>query len=300
MNIPSPVTGQHSTEKELDIDTSLINNLYAKLGIDTTRFFTNINSIELRRCSATGYRFYYPYTIFGDDKFYEELQTKLNWYYMENRWEHSYALRLLSGKQKVLEVGSGSGHFLDMLKKQGIEAEGLELNPKAVKEASSRGLNIYNVPLQHFSSNHTPEYDAVCSFQVLEHIYDVKSYIEHCLKVLKPGGKLIIAVPNNNPYIYRYDVYHTLNLPPHHSGLWNRAAFMALENHFPIRLKSVQVEPLREYKEWYRVQQSHYKKNSRFIGLLTSVVPRPVYKLFLKLFRNKIEGRNIIAVFTKL
>ena len=61
-----------------------------------------------------------------------------------------------------------------------------------------------------------------------------KNNIE-ALTVLKKGGKMIIAVPNNNPYLFEWDDYHTLNLPPHHAGLWNKTVFKNIENTFSIK-----------------------------------------------------------------
>ena len=61
----------------------------------------------------------------------------------------------------------------------------------------------------------------ICSFQVLEHVYEVYGFLNSAIALLKNKGKLIIAVPNNNPYFLKHDKYHTLNLPPHHMGIWD-------------------------------------------------------------------------------
>lgn len=300
MNVLSPVTGHHTTAVELTIDTSKIIEQYQLLGIDVRRFFNQKKQVELRKCSATGYRFYYPYDIFGDDQFYTDLQSVLPGYYSESRWEHILSQKFISQDQKVLEVGSGSGYFLKMLRERKINSEGLELNSKAYNDALTNGLTVYNHLLGEHVIHKEGYYDVVCSFQVLEHISDVKSYMEDCIKILKPNGKIIIGVPNNNPYIFKHDKFHTLNLPPHHAGLWNRNAFENLQSHFPIKLDSIHIEPLREYKEWYKVQKKYKSKENSVLGFLMGIVPRPLYKTILSLLKNKIEGRNIIAVFSKM
>jgi hypothetical protein len=57
--------------------------------------------------------------------------------------------------------------------------------------------------------------------------------------VLKPGGKLIIGVPNCEPWFRRFDKYEILNMPPHHMGLWNEKVFRAIQDIFGIRLDRV-------------------------------------------------------------
>src|SRR5205814_8089998 len=56
------------------------------------------------------------------------------------------------------------------------------------------------------------------------------------LKALKPGGKLILSVPNNEPFFQRFNKYDTLNMPPHHAGLWNLSAFKRLADEFGMTL----------------------------------------------------------------
>jgi SAM-dependent methyltransferase len=298
-SILSPVTGKHATKKEFDIPVSIIKDRYNAININVDRFFPNLQSIELRKCEATGYRFYYPFSIFGDDLFYQELQSENESYYIR-RWEHTIALTHLNENENVLEVGSGSGYFLEFLKQKKINAVGLELNQKAVKEANQKGLEIKNQLLEDFVGDKAGQFDVVCSFQVLEHITNIKSYFEHSINALKKGGKIIIGVPNNNPYIFKHDIFHTLNLPPHHAGLWDKNSFKKLEQVYPIKLNHIYFEPLSEYKEWYLTQVKYYKNKNKLLGFLLGAVPRPLYKAVLKLLKNKIEGRNILAVFEKL
>lgn len=298
MEVLSPVTGRHGTEPENKISKEKILSLYSELGIDVSRFFSNINEVEIRKCLATGYRFYYPFSIFGDDQFYSDLQKALPGYYV-SRWEHEKALELIPAGAKLLEVGSGSGYFLQQLKKKGVEAEGLELNTTAKHDATSKGLVVHQQLLEEFSDDHAGKFDFTCSFQVLEHITEVGSFIEHSIKILKPGGKIIIGVPFNNPYIFRHDVYHTLNLPPHHAGLWNEDSFRRLPAHFPLQVEKVMIEPLREFKEWFSVQKNHYKHTNKPLAALFGLLPRPLYKVGLKMLSPFIHGRNILVVLKK-
>lgn len=298
MTLRSPVTHSENCVKVYQFDNNRIKERYKELGIDVSRFIDN-REISLWQCNDTHYRFYYPFDIFGDELFYEELQKQLPWYYKEEKYEHDESLAKLNAGEKVLEIGCGSGKFLDMCRLKGIKTTGLEFNDNAIAICYSKGLTVYKESIQYFAAEKKCSFDAVCFFQVLEHITDIKSFLDAAIFCLKPQGKLIIAVPNNNPFIFKRDIYHTLNLPPHHAGLWNRKAFETLPKHFPIQITEVKVEPMTEYKSWFLVQKEHLKKEKPLFGTFLSLVPRPLYKAALHLFRSKIEGRNIIVTFQK-
>jgi SAM-dependent methyltransferase len=300
----SPVTGGNRVELITTFPTESIVKIYEdKLKVDTRRFFKGVPAVELYECSDTGYRFYYPEGILGDGQFYADLHKDNEGYYPTNKWEHKYAISQVTPGQKVLEIGAGDGFFLEQLKRANVDAIGLELNLDAIAKGEKKGLRIYNEMIEDHAAAHAGEYDVVCCFQVLEHIYNVKSFLDASIKALKKGGKLIIGVPNNNPYMFKQDKWHTLNLPPHHAGLWNKRAFTELQKFYDITPVDIIVEPLSNTKgfakPWYLAQRDYFKQNSPLLGGLMSVVPRPLYKAVVKLFSPWIDGCNIVAVFTK-
>lgn len=301
MELKSPVTYSSNITLLRSFDIEKIKALYLQeTKVDVSGFFEGVKEVELYRCNDTGYRFYYPFTIYGDDKFYQDLNELNSWYYQDNRWEHPLALGFLNPADKILEIGSGDGFFINLCKKNNISnITGLELNTAAVAKAARDGNAIYNETIQQYSLQHACEYDVVCNFQVLEHIVDIKSFIEASLAVLKKGGKMIIAVPNNNPYLFEWDDYHTLNLPPHHAGLWNKPVFKNIENAFPIKILQAHTEPLGEMRHWFAVKINHLKKTNPVRAFFLHLIPGFLYKLYIKNNRDKIEGRNILIVFEK-
>lgn len=300
----SPVTGGNRVQLITTFPTESIVKIYENdLNVDTRRFFKGVPAVELYECSDTGYRFYYPEGILGDGQFYADLNKGNEGYYPADKWEHKYAISQINKGAKVLEIGSGDGFFLEQLKKAGLDAIGLELNLDAIAKGEKKGLRIYNEMIEDHANAHAGEYDVVCCFQVLEHIYNVKSFLDAGIKALKKGGKLIIGVPNNNPWLFKQDKWHTLNLPPHHAGLWNRRAFTALQKFYDVTPQNIIVEPLSNTKsfakQWYVAQKNYYKGTKPVLGGIMSLIPSPVYKVFVKLFSPWIEGFNIVAVFTK-
>ncbi|OQP45453.1 hypothetical protein A4H97_32435 [Niastella yeongjuensis] len=294
----SPVTGKAGTELITEIEVDKVIKLYEEIDTDIRRFFKGLDKIEIRRCNQTGYRYYFPFSVFGDGPFYEDLQKSMKHYYPTDKWEHLEALKHINTGESILEVGCATGYFMNMIRNKGAVCTGLEMNKVAIAEARQQGFTVHDEFLHEHSVTHEGKYDAVCSFQVLEHIADVKDYFESAKRCLKPGGKIIIAVPYNNPYLHRHDLYHTLNLPPHHAGIWDKEAFTNVGRFFGLNTVYLKTEPLLEYKVWYNVQAKHVKEKNPLLGKLMLSVPRQVYKPFLWAASPWIAGRNVLAIFS--
>jgi 2-polyprenyl-3-methyl-5-hydroxy-6-metoxy-1,4-benzoquinol methylase len=98
-------------------------------------------------------------------------------------------------KGSLLDVGAGTGAFLHHMKNAGWTVEGVEPDVQAINRAASQ----YQLTLKSSSElfNLNPNsFDAITLWHVLEHVHDLRGYIEQLKKLLKPGGKLFIAVPN--------------------------------------------------------------------------------------------------------
>jgi SAM-dependent methyltransferase len=306
MQIKSPVTNTYNVILEDDLICQLIIDAYKRdYNIDVSEYFEEINSVKIYKCLDTGYRFYFPFSLAGKSKLYEELQKRDGYY--EIRLEHQVAETFFRANDLVLEIGCGNGFFLEKLQQRKILCTGLEFNEEAVRVGRDKGLSILNQDIAQHAKEYYESYDVVCSFQVLEHVSQVHDFIQASVNVLKPGGKLIFGVPNNNPFIYNYDKYHTLNLPPHHMGLWDTSSLANIQKFFGIRLNSILVEPLQEYEyeHYFKVKIQHLKSQSE---LLSRIVEAPLLYMRPTRIRQKLQkiigrfsqGRNLLAVYTKI
>ena len=245
----SPLSGEPA-RPEASFPTALLINGYAEKGIDVRRFFAGLDSITLYSCPATGYRFYDPPSLAGDTEFYAALSA-FSWYYSPIRWEHEYAATLLSPGMRICEIGCGQGSFLESASRAGCVCTGLDINEKAAAKALERGLDVQTSSLRDHAARNQSAYDAVLAFEVLEHIYDVRSFFHSALSMLRPGGKLVLSMPNNDAFSYHFDAVQLLNRPPHHMGLWNYRALLALGRFFPLRVDTLEFEPLSHFKpQW--------------------------------------------------
>jgi len=294
-NVVSPIT--HGKVKLLYkiSKQELIEKYKVESKIDITKFLVAYEYISLYECESTGYRFFYPFDIAGDGDFYEKLE-QIPWYYANWKWDYDVAQNYISSNARVLDIGCGEGKFLSYLKSsKGCIVEGLELNENALKIAVENNIAVFNQTIQEYSNLNKENYDVVTLFQVLEHISNVDEFLKSAIKVVRPKGLLIIAVPNNEPYYLKYDKDHFLNLPPHHMGWWNQESLEKVAKIFNLELIKIVKQPLEHY--------SSYTKNFLAIRLglprfLVKVLS-PFVKIFFYLNRNKINGASIMAILRK-
>ncbi|MDX2248840.1 MAG: class I SAM-dependent methyltransferase [Bacteroidia bacterium] len=103
----------------------------------------------------------------------------------------------LSGKKngRILDIGCGTGEFLGKMKNSGWETLGLEPDEGARNLASqNHGLTVF--PSAQLFALENGTYDVITLWHVLEHVHELKPYIQKIHALLKTDGLLIIAVPN--------------------------------------------------------------------------------------------------------
>lgn len=120
----------------------------------------------------------------------------------ENYWfrRHEIAyVRMLEqcAGQVVLEAGSGEGYGANMIAGVAAPVTGLDYDDSAVAHVRAKYPrvemvqgNLAELPLADASV------DIVVNFQVIEHLWDQSQFLRECLRVLRPGGKLLISTPN--------------------------------------------------------------------------------------------------------
>ena len=102
-----------------------------------------------------------------------------------------------TGKTKgnILDVGAGTGAFLNTMKNAGWNCTGIEPDNNARKKA----LELYGLDLKESKELFllpSKSFDAITLWHVLEHVHELHSYVEQLKNLLTTDGKLFIAVPN--------------------------------------------------------------------------------------------------------
>jgi 2-polyprenyl-3-methyl-5-hydroxy-6-metoxy-1,4-benzoquinol methylase len=96
----------------------------------------------------------------------------------------------------LMDVGCGGGNYLVEAQKLGWKVSGIDPSPISVEVTKKRGFA--DVREGDLLSVDLPEnaYDVVAMFHVFEHVHNPHDALEKAKKILKPGGQLIIGVPN--------------------------------------------------------------------------------------------------------
>jgi hypothetical protein len=89
-------------------------------------------------------------------------------------------------------------------------------------------------------------FDAICVFQLLEHLSDPIAFIKDVLNLISRNGILIIGVPDNAGPVRHFSDALT-DIPPHHVSRWCESAFRIGMQGCGLRIKRVAYEPLPEY-----------------------------------------------------
>jgi len=106
-------------------------------------------------------------------------------------WEK--ALRTAPGR-RLLEIGCSYGFFLEHLRRNGWEAEGIDVSSNAIAYARQRGLNCSCSRIEEFRP--AGKYDAVVLIHVLEHLSEPVEVLKVIASWLNPGGIAYLRVPN--------------------------------------------------------------------------------------------------------
>jgi 2-polyprenyl-3-methyl-5-hydroxy-6-metoxy-1,4-benzoquinol methylase len=134
---------------------------------------------------------------------------------------------------RLLDVGTGYGFFLALMRSRGWEVMGLEVSPAGAHYGKKRwGLSILPQPWEK-SSFHEDEFDVVTAFYVVEHLLDPVGFLKEVHRILRPGGMILLRYPHTTPIKdilalmrIKNGLYH---LPYHLSDFSHRTIRRALE-----------------------------------------------------------------------
>lgn len=105
----------------------------------------------------------------------------------------------------VLDVGSGPGAVTAELAARGLTVVAVDIMAESARRASLRGL-IPAVADAHLLPFRDNSFDAVLALDVVEHLFNPQLFMSESRRVLKPGGFLIIDIPNHFNIIQRINM----------------------------------------------------------------------------------------------
>ena len=123
------------------------------------------------------------------------------WY--EHWHRYHFAAPLIAGRN-VLDIACGAGYGSALLARRAARVTGADISQAAVDHARDRYQSIANVEFKQADCAALPfadaSFDAVVSFETIEHIAAQAVFLDEVHRVLRPGGLVILSCPNKVEY----------------------------------------------------------------------------------------------------
>ncbi len=234
-----PVTGKPAVRRVQWVTSKLLVDLWRiTFGVDARGSFSGVERFGLWE-SLTGLYFFDP-PLEGDHEFYEGLNAGLKRRRLltrdRAREEFATAAKHIPSGARVLDVGCGYGDFQWSVP----QADYTGLDPHFAADAAVEGVRSETLD-QHLVGR-AGCYDAVCCFEVLEHVRDPKTLFAEIVQAAKPGGLVCVSVPRVPSALTRIPNF-VMNAPPHHLTWWSKAALHELARTAGALVESVENVP---------------------------------------------------------
>ncbi|WP_107039734.1 class I SAM-dependent methyltransferase [Brumimicrobium mesophilum] len=174
-----------------------------------------------------------------------------------------------NGKE-LLDIGSGTGHFLKTVNDAGFVGIGLEPDADA-REFAHKNNHVRSSSQEELYNIDENSFDVVTMWHVLEHVYDLRKDLKRIEEILKSNGKFFIAVPNMSSYDARYykEDWAAYDVPRHLYHFTERDISKLLAE-FGFDLKKV--IPMKYDAYYVSMLSEKYKNRFSLLGVLQGFV----------------------------
>ena len=175
----------------------------------------------------------------------------------------------------LLDIGAGTGFFLRAAKKRGWITTGIEPNLSARNIANSKAPNsVYDIDI--LKTLPLKSFDVITLWHVLEHLPNLEADINTIQKLLKPNGRIIVAVPNYKSFDADYfkAFWAAYDVPRH---LWHFSKHSISKLFSKVQMKLESTHPLVMDAYYVSLLSNKLKSgsfrilNSLWIGFLSNL-----------------------------
>ena len=139
----------------------------------------------------------------ADDNMPESILVELAGFVARHPWwraRSDLVLRLLAvegilAPSSVIDAGCGWGVTLSRLERDGFEATGADISPRALDRLDRPGRRLVELDLTRPLPARHPQFEAVLALDVIEHIDDDRGAVRALGQLAQPGGLVVVSVP---------------------------------------------------------------------------------------------------------
>ncbi len=163
--------------------------------------------VRVVKCKDCGLIYANPMPIFSKEDF--RGNYSMEYYNSSEESDYDRAMRrykdIIKYKDSgsILDIGCAKGYFLRVCSENGWDANGIDVSSEAASFAKENfGLDVFVGELKDTSLD-SERFDVVFADQLLEHLPDPTSFLTEVNRILKKGGLLFIAVPNEDSLVHK-------------------------------------------------------------------------------------------------
>ncbi len=227
----------------------------------------NNRSVNVRRCFRCDFCFADPF-VSGDAKFYE--LSSFDTAYPTDKWEFQRTLDMITKSDRdarILEIGSGKGHFLRKLINLGFLPNNLlavEYSSTGMRAIKDMDVECLDYDIRQYKTDR--QFDIICMFQILEHLDGYDTLFAKLRQIMTDKAQLFISVP----YGKRIEKNEQLGLlwdcPPNHVTRWMPQSLAMLADKYGFNLTETKLEPTTTKYELSYALVNRFVRRSQDIG----------------------------------
>lgn len=194
--------------------------------------------------------------------------------------------------RRVLDVGCGVGMYTQAFQRETSHVFGVEIEHSRAREALGRAASVTEAVGEHLPFP-ADAFDIVFSHEVLEHVDDDRACVEEMVRVTRPGGRIVIFVPNR---LYPFETHGVFWRGKYHFGNVPLVNWLPtpLRDRLAPHVRAYTAGRLREIFDGLAVRIVHHTRifpgydnivaRARFLGRLLRAITYSLERTPLRIF----------------